>query len=280
MNIKNPKKSKLGWVSEIRNQHFGWVFAKLLSYYLAFNMLFCIFYYELEVLKKGVCFFDYIYFSFVTSLSIGYGDLVPVNFAGKALVIIHSCFTATYFALMVSVLSIKLFYPGDSIKFSNKIIYNSDSDILIFRVINTNKEALINPEVRISVTEHNIGYAIAGVYHIPTDFAITYLGKHDFSYSFKNSLRSINVIDEANKALHHNEMVNSFESRFRIIISITGSYGLNQVAVYKKYYADDIIWGKSFKAITYCKVCYGKNGGLNYSKMKNFWENFEKIEIN
>lgn len=275
---KNPKRSKLGWVSEIRNQHFGWVFTKLLSYYIVFNLVFCILYYKFEVLKSGVSFFDYIYFSFVTSLSIGYGDLVPVNFAGKALVIIHSCFTATYFALMVSVLSIKLFYPGYSVKFSNKIIYNSDSDILIFRVINTNKEALINPEVRISVTEHNIGYAIAGVYQIPTDFAITYLGKHDFSYSFKNSFSSINVTEEASKALRHNEMVSSFESRFRIIISITGSYGLNQVAVYKKYYADDIIWGKSFKAITYFKQGYGKNGGLNYNKLKNFWHDFEKVE--
>lgn len=278
MKIKNPKKSKLGWISEIRNEHFGLVFIKLLSFYLLLNIIFTIVYFKFEVLKFNTSFFDYIYFSFVTSMSIGYGDFVPVNNIGKILVIFHSCFTATYFALMVSILSIKMFYPGNSIKFSNKIIYNLDMDLLIFRVINTNKEALINPEVRISITEHNVGYAIAGVFHIPTDFDITYLGKHDFSYSFKNSYNNINVVDEANKAIKHNEIKKAFESRFRIIISISGSYGLNHIAIYKKYYADDIEFGKSFKAITYNKDGYGKKGGLKYSKLSNFWRDFENIE--
>lgn len=278
MNLKYPKRSRLGWVSEIRNSNFGVVLAKLLAYYLALNIFFAIIYYIYEILRYGTDFFDYIYFSFVTSLAIGYGDFVPIKIIGKILIIIHSCITTMYFAIMVSILSVKMFYPKDSIRFSEKIVYNPNSGMMIFRVINTNKEALINPEVRISITEHNVGDIIAGVFNIITDYDITYLGRHDFSYSFKSKFNDLNLIDEANKAKLYNSTPQIIKSRFRINISISGSYGLHQIAIHKKYNADNIIIGKSFKAITYNEEGYRKKGGLRYYKIKKFWEDFESIE--
>lgn len=178
---------------------------------------------------------------------------------------------------MISILSVKMLHPRDSIKFSKKIIYNPELDMLIFRVINTNKDALINPEVRISVIEHNTGNVTASIFNILTDYYITYLGKYDFSYYFKNSFETFNVMEEVNKANKFNEETKSFESRFRIKISITGSYGLHQVAIYKKYYSNDIEVGKSFSPITYNNEVYKKQK-IKYSKIKNFWENFESIE--
>lgn len=278
MNSKYPIKSNYGWVSEIRKQKFIIVLAKLLGFYLSINLFFAVVYYLNKVLINGTGFFDYVYFSFVTSLAIGYGDFVPFKFVGKILVIMHSCITTMYFALMVSVLSIKMFYPGDSIKFSKRIIYNKDTDMIIFRIINTNREALINPEVRISVTEHNVGDKIAGVFNIVEDCDITYLGRHDFSYSFKNSFEDFSLIMEANKANEYNKQLKSFKSRFRVNISITGSYGLQQIAIYKKYFADDIVIGKSYKPITYNEEGYRKKGGIRYFKIKNFWRDFESIE--
>ncbi|MBP1927159.1 hypothetical protein J2Z76_003032 [Sedimentibacter acidaminivorans] len=278
MKFRYPRRSNYGWVSEIRKQNFIMVLAKLLSFYLSINLFFAIIYYANKVLINGTGFFDYIYFSFVTSLAIGYGDFVPVNFVGKVLIIMHSCMSTMYFALMVSVLSIKMFYPGDSIKFSKKIIYNKETDMIIFRVINTNREALINPEVRISVTEHNVGDDIAGVFNIVEDCDITYLGRHDYSYTFKNSFANFNLMKEANKANEYNKQLKSFKSRFRVNISITGSYGLQQIAIYKKYFADDIVIGKSYKPITYNEEGYRKKGGIRYFKIKNFWEDFESVE--
>jgi len=280
MNLKYQRKSNYGWVGGIRKQHFVVVLAKLLSLYLSINLFFAIIYYMNNVLINGTGFFDYVYFSFVTSLAIGYGDFVPFGFFGKVLVIMHSCITTMYFALMITVLSIKMFYPRDSIKFSKKIVYDKDTGRVIFRVINTNREALINPEVRISITEHNVGDKIAGVFNIVEDSHITHLGRHDFSYTFKSIFENFNLINEANEAKEYNKQLKSFKSRFRVNISITGSYGLQQIAIYKKYFAEDIVLGKSFKPITYNEEGYRKKGGIRYYKIKNFWTDFESIEKN
>lgn len=278
MHIKYPKKASLGWASEIRNKNFGIVLLELFIYYLAVNLIFSAAYYMFNVLANTVVFFDYVYFSFVTSLSVGYGDFVPINVAGKILVIIQTCITAMYFALMVSVLSLKMLYPRDLIRFSKNIIYNPQTDMLIVRVINTSRDALVNPNIRISITEHSTGSKSAGMFNIPIDYNLTYLGKYDFSYSFKNSYQSVNIINEANKALEFNKSSDSMKSRFRINISLTGSYGFNQVAMYKKYYSKDIVTGKSFKPITYNKNFYGRKKDIRYKKINNYWEDFEDIE--
>lgn len=277
MNFKYPKKANLGWASEIKNKHFGLVLLELFIYYFVVNLIFSSAYYVFNVLENAAGFFDYVYFSFVTSLSIGYGDLVPVTLTGKLLVILQTSITALYFALMVSILSLKMLYPRDLIMFSKRIIYNSESDMLIIRVINISKDALVNPNIRISITEHSTGEKIAGIFNVPLDYRITYLGKYDFSYSFKNKHKMLDVMNEANKALDYNKITNTIESRFRINISITGSYGFNEVAMYKKYYAKDIVRGKSFKPITYNKEFYSKKGNIIYSKIKNYWDDFEGI---
>jgi hypothetical protein len=278
MSIKYPKKASLGWASEIRNKHFVLVLLVLFVFYLAINIIFSTAYYAFNALDNAQGFFDYIYFSFVTSLSIGYGDMVPINVAGKIIVIIQSTATAMYFALMVSVLSVKLFYPRELIKFSEKIVYNPETDMLIIRVINTNRDSLVNPDIRISVTEHNTGDKSAGMLNIPIDYRITYLGKYDFSYTFKNSHHSFNVVNEAQKAIEHNKSTNSMQSRFRINVSITGSYGFNHIAIYKKYYASDILTGRQFKSIIYSNEFLNKKGSVKYNKIKEFWENFEMVE--
>lgn len=273
--MRYPNKSSFGWVHKIRNLSFKVVLLKLLGIYMFINLMFAVLYFLFQVLEKNIVFFDYIYFSFVTSLAIGYGDFVPMTITGKIFIIFHSCISTMYFALMVSILSIKMFYPGDAIKFSKNVVYNSDSDLLIFRVINTNKEALINPEVRISITEHMVGDVSAGVYNLLSDFYITYLGKHDFSYSFKNNFDEFNVINEARKAVEYNKNTNSCNSRFRINISITGNYGLQQIAICKKYYANEILPGKSFEVIDYNNLCKVKKGVVIYSK--KFWNDFNKV---
>ena len=277
MKTKYPQKANLAWVSEIRNQHIGSVLVKMMGFYLAINILFSIAYYYFNVLEKEASFFDYIYFSFVTSLAIGYGDLVPATVLGKLLVIIHSCITALYFALMISVLSVKMLYPNNLVRFSKKIIYNPETDMLIFRVINTNKEPLINPELRISVAEHNIEEKSTGIFTIETDFKLTYLGKLDFLYTFNNTFENFNVFQEAKKAAEYNKVNKEQKSRFRIRLSITGSYGIQQTAVCKKYYAEDIVEARQFKSINYGREVY-MTEEITYSKIENFWEDFETEE--
>lgn len=275
--MSKPKRAVLGWASEIRNKKFVIVLIELFIYYVAVNFIFSVLYYKFKSLHSSI-FFDYVYFSFVTSLSIGYGDFVPINKIGKLLVIAQSCITALYFALMVSILALKLLYPRDLIRFSEKIVYNPKKDMLIIRVINTSRNSLVNPDLRISITEHNIGNESAGMFNIPIDYNLTYLGKYDFSYMFKNSYKNLNVMDEARRAVEYDKAEYEFNSRFRVNVSITGSYGFNQVAMYKKYYAKDIIIGKGFKSIIYNKSFYARDGTIKYNKIKNYWNDFDDVE--
>ena len=67
------------------------------------------------------------------------------------------------------------------------------------------------------------------------------------------------------------------KSRFRIRLSITGSYGIQQTAVCKKYYAEDIVEARQFKSINYGREVY-MTEEITYSKIKNFWEDFETEE--
>ncbi len=48
--------------------------------------------------------FDYLYFSFVTITTLGYGDMIPVNEAAKSLVIICAVCGQLYLALVVAVI--------------------------------------------------------------------------------------------------------------------------------------------------------------------------------
>lgn len=246
-------KESFGLISELKHHNMAIVFIELLSCYIIISIVFALLYYKFNVLENVTGFFDYIYFSFVTSLSIGYGDFVPITLSGKILIIIQACIAAMYFALMISILSIKMFYPRELLKFSDKVIYNSDSNMLILRIINLNREALVNPDLRISITEHNTGNESVGIYEIPTDYKLTYIGKYDYSYVFNNNIGKLNIMEEVKNAVEYNNNTKSLESRFRINVSITGNYTFKQIAIYKKYYAEDVVEGKFFKPIIYEK---------------------------
>ena len=66
---------------------------------------------------------DYIYFSFITASTIGYGDYYPTATGGKILVVFQSVFCSVYVAIMMSIITSKLLWPAkNTIKFKKKII--------------------------------------------------------------------------------------------------------------------------------------------------------------
>ena len=272
-----PKRVSLVWVDKIRNTRFSVVLFIGFLGYVAITVIFALLYY-LSNSIQGDGWLDYMYFSFITSLTIGYGDFIPQNGIGQLLVIAHALLAFIYSALMTSFLVTKLLFSKDAVVFSRDVIYCKDNQYMSIRIINTNTSPIINPEIRISVTEHQIGNVIAGKCSMPLDYTLDYLGKHDFVISFLCvTPEGFDAWKEAKKAKEY-EKRHGCESRFRITITITGSSGIQSVACLKKYYANDIIEGKAFKAIQYTNEDQNRTG-MRYKKIKNFWEDFNSIKI-
>lgn len=270
-----PKKVSLVWVDKIRNTRFSVVLFIGVLGYIAIAAIFALLYY-LSNSIQGDGWLDYMYFSLITSLTIGYGDFSPQNGIGQLLVIAHALLAFIYSALMTSFLVTKLLFSKDAVVFSRNVIYCEDNQYMSFRIINTNTSPIINPEIRISVTEHQVGNVIAGKCSMPLDFTLDYLGKHDFVVSFSSVTREgFDAWKEVQNAKAYEER-HGGESRFRITITITGSTGIQSVACLKKYYVNDIIEGKAFKAIQYTSEDQNKKG-MRYKKIEHFWEDFDSI---
>ena len=287
-----PTRTSYAWIGHIKRTSFPALLAVLLGVYIAIDFAFGGLYQFVGVLdaQKVTSFFDYYYFSFVTSLTIGFGDFTPVTSFGKVLVITHGCLTAIYFAFMIAVLSAKIFYPKNTMMFAKKLCFvpgggNEVGVIGSFnlRLINTHKEKLINPEIRVFVVEHAVGNVIARNHKAAKFDDKPYLGRHDFIFGFTDSMR----LDDAGHiqsiyqqwliAKHHDDQASGGpKSRFKISVSVVGNYGMQQAAFVKEYYPCDIQVGRGFKPIQYNENDQRK-GNMRYSDFENFWEDFETI---
>lgn len=306
------KKSTVSFkiINWIKMKSIGWVLLILVSFYLLINSVFGIIYYAIaknnyfiqndttnEMIMEQKAsesesdqdFFDYIYFSFITAATIGYGDYYPTESHGKILVIIQSVFCSVYVAIMMSIITSKIFWPEKStVVFSKKILYCQEKNNFQVRMINTNSMPIINPEIRITMTEHGVGDFIAGVLELDNNKVIpSYLGRHDFILNLGvgsvdlSNMKKVSETDiifsELNKAIEYQNVEKKNDSRFRITITLSGSNGLQNIAEIKKYYASDFVRGKAFEAIK-----YEDNDtdilGVKYKRISNFWTQFEKIE--
>lgn len=224
--------------------------------------------------------FHCVYFSFITAATIGYGDFYPTVSFGKTLVIIQSIFCSVYIAIMMSIITSKIMWASvHTVFFSEQIVYNKEHNIFEVRVINTNSLPIINPEVQITLTQHQIGDVIAGVLTLDSSCAKpTYLGRHDFVMRFGiQPAEAEKIYGELKKALCYEGETDKNRSRFKITITISGCNGIQNIAELKKYHAKDFVEGTGFAPIRYG----GKDDdylGLKYYRIQGFWQQFEAIK--
>jgi hypothetical protein len=273
--MNRPEKTNFGWITFVKDLNFKNILAGLLITYLLINLIFSLVYMTLNVLGDKTTFLNNFYFSFITSLTIGYGDFHPLNEIGKIIVIIHGTSTALFFAFIISILSVRLFYSKDPIQYSKFILYNQNIKLFAIRVINSNKERIINPEIRISFTEHCVGNVIGRVHSIRKIDDLAYLGKHDFILGF--SLPEMIIEDNWHKAYEFDINNSKLESRFQIVISISGHNGIQQISSIRKYYSRDIQNGHEYKPLNYNSEDQAKWRNIRYRKFTNFWEDFDTI---
>jgi hypothetical protein len=200
--------------------------------------------------------------------------MYPVTALGKFLVILHMILTSILFALLIAIMTAKIFYPKDTIVFSKNIYFDKTNKKIGFRILNIHTEPLINPEIRIHYSEHCIGNVIAQIstLKIP-DQLVGFLGKHDYTCI-------VNVHDDfiahlENAVLFDNDEQNKIKSRFRVYVSISGHNGIQEIVQVKRYYTTNFQEGHQFKAIQYNH--FDRKNRINYSKFPNFKEDFETI---
>lgn len=266
-------KTVFSWIKTVKEMNFWILILSLLGIYLILNLLFSIIYCCCGVLGEKD-FLDYFYFSNVTSFTVGFGDMTPITKLGKVLVIIQMAGSSILFAFFIAILTTKLFYPKNTIKFSKKIFINEKDSCIGFRVLNIHSEPLINPEIRIHYTEHCVGNTIARISQLGKSSQLGFLGKHDFSHVvqvaplFIDNLKEAIQFDSARKE-------NELKSRFRVIVTISGNNGIQEIAQMYRYYPKDFKAGKSFKPIQYDMKDQKKR--VNYSNFGNFEHDFECI---
>jgi hypothetical protein len=171
--------------------------------------------------NKEVTFFDCFYFSNVTSFSLGYGDLVPVNALGRFFVILHMIITTLLFALNIAILTVKIFHPGNTLIFSKYMYVDRTNHKIGFRLLNIHSVPLINPDIRVHYSEHCIGNVMAKVnaLNIPQQL-LGFLGRHDYICNIDVDNDFLANLEQA--ILFDNDKVNRVKSRFRVVVAISG----------------------------------------------------------
>lgn len=280
----------VGW---LKNYSICTIASFLLSLYIFVNFLFGLAYYVAMSVQTDtpLLFWDSVYFSFVTAATIGYGDIYPILATQKIIVVVQSVFCAVYIALSLSVITSKLLLPPqDSIAFSEKIIYDKENKMLGFRVINTSSLPIVNPDVRISVTQHVLGDTIAQTAILSNKMASPqFLDNYDHTLWFgkENMLfyeegcdqetEEEYIINELLYALEYIKKEDKRDSRFRITITVSGSNGVQDFAEIKEYGALDFVKGTGFTSIPY-GYDGEKSPQMYHKTIPDFWKLFHSVE--
>jgi hypothetical protein len=182
--------------------------------------------------------------------------------------------TSILFALMIAVLSAKMFYPKDTIIFSKKILFDKMNQKIGFRILNLHSEPLINPDIRIHYSEHCIGNEIAKIatLNVPVQL-VGYLGKHDYTCMIEVSSEFMNHLENA--VLLEKDESQKVKSRFRVFVSISGNNGIQEIVQVNRYYPKNFTKGTKFKPIQYNET--ERKNIVNYLRFGNFKEDFECV---
>jgi hypothetical protein len=274
-----PSQTQYSVIEFLRKEKIRYVLLILLGVYIVINLFFSMVYYGFSILENNKCIFDYIYFSFITGLTIGYGDLSPSTKLGMGLVVFQGIISTFYYSLIISFLGVKILFPYHTIHFSKNIIYNNNGNFL-FRIINSHRALLINPEIRVNINSHCIEDEMSRIISGRKIDDLNWLDNHDITIGFPETIQQSELIyKEWQKALANDDTVS--KSRFKIRISISGSYGMQQYTQVISYDKNDIIFGNNFKRIKYTDEDKKIIRNIRFNKLLktgNYWNDFDKNE--
>ncbi len=123
----------LGWIERYRLRR---LIVILLSLYLGVVVFFGYLYYLGRFVEGASSFWDYLYFSFVTQSTVGYGDLQPVSW-GRLVVVIQTTLALALFALGTGVIIFRMLTPQlGSLEFDRVLLFYPFEKRFKFRFVN------------------------------------------------------------------------------------------------------------------------------------------------
>jgi len=120
---------------KLRQRYLAWIrslsLLRLLIYfvvlYLGLAAVFSLVYWAGGLLEgtESLHALDYVYFSFITQCTVGYGDITPVSF-GRAVVILHTMLSLLMFAIGTGIAIVRVLTPEkNAILFADYIVRGS-----------------------------------------------------------------------------------------------------------------------------------------------------------
>ena len=166
---------------------------------------------------------DCLYFSFVTQLTIGYGDVEPIGLA-RGISVVQTLLGVMLAGVWIGIAILKLTSPArNSIVFAKSAYYCAKEAIFVVSFVNANRQKLIDAKISHILKlcrenhlreESNVPYIARSVWFLSTDEV------------------RLNKLQELKE---------SFDKHDGIKVCISGDYGFAKYAVARKYVLSEII---------------------------------------
>jgi hypothetical protein len=269
MNLTLLKKIYRESVSAIWSDQIVKAVLKGLAIYVSISFVFGLLYYFFDSLdfkptagSDTANFLDYIYFSAVTFTTIGYGDIIPKEGAGQALVLIESCFEMIFFPVFGGYIAYKFLQrPNDILLTDNFFIrYRNERIYLSSRVGNKGKNLIdCTATVEFIQLANNVKRTLyKREFNTPLIELTWYLEVRLDGDENLPVLQQLKIL-----------IANPGSSMIRTTVSGYDSNSGNMVHVFKRYTMDKLLYGGKFSDV------YVWEG---VKRTKPDWTNFNKVE--
>jgi Ion channel len=198
---RNPKKKFNFLIPFVNLNTPEKLFLVFLTAYVVVAFVFAFFYQILSLLKTSqtLNFSDYIYFSFITQATVGYGDMTPTK-EGYFLVIIQIIFGIFFTAFATGAIFLKIITPDSrSVLFEEKLIFIRNENL--FRTRLTTRLPLNTYKIEISATyrrekSDNLGNFKRYKVKMSTSLITLLEPRKLFRISFSSNKENIEITDK------------------------------------------------------------------------------------
>jgi hypothetical protein len=136
----------------ILNLGLGQAIAVFFGVYTVLGIVFGAIYASLPSIQGVTSGWDYVYFSFITQSTLGYGDLLPLS-ADRFVAVIHTGVGILLSSLGVGIITFKLIRRRPNVAIPKAGCYDPKRHTFVFRVANRDEDILGNVSVAVFITK-------------------------------------------------------------------------------------------------------------------------------